>query len=153
MVKAELIYDGNDARLELITHFGKNIIINCQKQDNEIFRLGGTAINNVMVYEGVILHLNEYSSFRAFKTENTFFEGMGLLSSENWNKADLHCYITEYYELDMEGNPHGWFISKKPLRDANHIFINVDILDGGSNLVKRYRVSPFTGNYCIISNG
>jgi hypothetical protein len=50
----------------------------------------------------------------------------------------------------MEGKAPGWFISKKPINQAHYLFANLDVLDGGGNLVKRYRVSPFTGESVLL---
>lgn len=153
MVKARFEYEGNNGLLSVNTHFDRSVEIACTKSSDEIFRLGGTAVSDVATYEGVILSLaQENSLFRAFRTEDKYFEDMGLLSSEVWTEADLHCFVTEYYPLNMEGQRPGWLISKKPIIDANHLFINLDVLDGGNNVIKRYRVSPFTGDHIIMGS-
>lgn len=149
MVVASFEHEGNIGLLKVITHFETTHVINCEKHDDERFRLGGTAVNEVAVHEGVILNLS-LSTFRAFASQNRIIEGKGILSSELWTEADLHCYVHEYYPLDMEGKSPEWFIASRPLQNAHHIFINLDILDGGGNVIKRYRVSPFTGAYIII---
>jgi hypothetical protein len=152
MVKAIFDYEGDSGLLTVITHFGHTVTIPCEKYSDESFRLGGTAVHDIVVYEGVILDEAIESSvhFRAFRNEQYFFEGEGVLSPEPWTKANLHCYVIEYYPLDMEGKKPGWFVSKTPLKNANHLFINLDVLDGGGNVVKRYRVSPFTGDHRIM---
>jgi hypothetical protein len=155
MVKVSFEHEGNSGLLTVITHFNDTVEIVCSKRDDEQFRLGGTAINEVAAYEGVILNLPELPSltyFRAFRSEEVYFEGRGVLSLEQWDTSDLHCYVTEYYDLDMEGKPPGWFISKTPIKDAHHLFVNMDVLDGGGNVVKRYRVSPFTGQHKIMES-
>jgi hypothetical protein len=155
MVEATFEHEGNSGLLKVITHFSEITTITCTKRSDETFRLGGTAINEVAVYEGLVLKLPTlppYAHFRAFRTPEMFFEDIGVMSNEPWDHADRHCYVTEYYSLDMEGNRPGWFISKKPLRDANHLFINLDVLDGGGNVIKRYRVSPFTGEHKIMDS-
>jgi hypothetical protein len=58
--------------------------------------------------------------------------------------------VTEHYSLDMEGNPPGWIASHEPIDGPNCIFINLDVLDGGGNVVKRYRVSPYTGEFKLM---
>ena len=151
MVKASFEHEGNTGLLTITTHLGDVAKIACDKQDDEQFRLGGTAINEVVVYEGLVLKLDD-SRFRAFRTPEEYFEGIGVLSEEGWDIADLHCWITEYYDLDMEGKAPGWFISKSPIRDAHHLFVNVDVIDGGGNIIKRYRVSPFTGGFKLMEN-
>lgn len=155
MVDANFEHEGNSGLLTITTHFDKSFEIACVKWSDETFRLGGTAINEVAAYEGLVLRLPDLPSsakFRAFRTPEVYFEDMGVMSSEAWTKADLHCFITEYYTLDMEGKSHGWFISQNPILDANHLFINLDVLDGGGNVVKRYRVSPFTGEHKVMEN-
>lgn len=146
MVHASFEYDGNSGSLSVVTHFDSKYVICCTKQDGESFRLGGTAVNEVAVYEGVILNLS-LSTFRAFASNGNAFEGRGVLSPENWSDADLHCYVYEHYPLDMEGREPQWFIASRPLQNAHHIFVNLDVLDGGGNVIKRYRVSPFTGQH------
>ena len=153
MVDAIFEHEGNDGLLMVTTHFDQRVEVACVKRIDEIFRLGGTAISEVAVYEGFILKLPKAppaAQFRAFRTPEIHFEGMGTMSHEPWDEADRHCYVTEYYSLDMEGQAPGWFLSKSPIRDANHLFINLDVLDGGGNVVKRYRVSPFTGKHKVM---
>ncbi len=152
MVKATFEHEDNLGLLTVTTHFDAKVEVRCDKSTDESFRLGGTAVTDVMTYEGLILKLpqNPYAPFRAFRTPEVSFDGEGIVSSEDWNAADLHCYITEYYAIDMEGKPPGWFISKKPIRDAHHLFVNLDVLDGGGNIVTRYRVSPFTGDVKVM---
>lgn len=154
MVEANFEYEGNAGLLKLTTHFGRLVTIACEKRNEEVFRLGGTAINEVMVYEGILNFkvpvVSPFVAFKAFRTESETFEGTAVLSDEEWSEADRHCYLTEHYGLDMEGKPHGWFASKSPIKDANHLFVNLDVLDGGGNLMKRYRVSPFTGEHVVL---
>lgn len=150
---ANFEYDGNVGTLFIKTHFGKEFSIRCEKSDDEIFRLGGTAAHEVMMYEGLIMKLNNpVCQFRAFRTLEEYFEDAAYLSPEPWDEGDLHCYVTEYYTIRMEGKSHQWLVSKFPIQDANYIFVNLDILDGGANLIKRYRVSPFTGEYIILNS-
>jgi hypothetical protein len=151
MVMANFEFDGNVGTLFIKTHFGQEFSVRCEKFDGEIFRLGGTAAHEVMTYEGLIMKLNNpICQFRAFRTPEEYFEVDAYLSPEVWDEGDLHCYATEYYTLDMENNPHSWLVSKFPIQDSNYIFINLDVLDGAHNLIKRYRVSPFTGQWRMI---
>jgi hypothetical protein len=155
MVKVNFEHEGNSGLLVITTHFGETVEIACDKQDDEQFRLGGTAINEVVVYEGLVLELSALSSFvhfRAFRSEQDYFEGSGILSNEDWDETNRHCYVTEHYSLDMEGNPPGWLISKNPIQDAHYLFVNMDVLDGGGNVIKRYRISPFTGEYRVMES-
>lgn len=152
MVKATFEHELDDSGLlSVTTHFGQIVSIACHKQAGEVFRLGGTAGNTVMTYEGLILKLSKPTvSFRAFYNPENSFDGIATLSNEKWDDSDLHCYVTEYYPLDMEGKPHEWFVSKKLITYAHYLFINLDVLDGGGNLIKRYRVSPFTGQHRVM---
>jgi hypothetical protein len=152
MVTANFEFDGNIGTLTVKTHFGTEHKIRCEKSDGEIFRLGGTAINEVVCFEGVLLD-PENGKFRAFYNPEHTFEGEAILSPEGWeNPADRHCWVTEYYTLDMEGQEHSWLVSRKPIVDATHLFLNLDVLDGGENVIKRYRVSPFFGDYKVMYN-
>ena len=151
MPSASFEHDGNDGVLTVITHFSTVHTIRCTKCSDESFRLGGTAINEVAIYEGLILNL-PLSLFRAFCPNGQVIEGSGILSPENWSEADLHCYIHEFYSLYMEGQTPGWFVASRPLQNAHHIFVNLDVLDGAHNLIKRYRVSPFTGQYVVLES-
>jgi hypothetical protein len=148
VVTASFEHEGNVGTLTVLTHFDTTHVISCTKHDGEFFRLGGTAVNEVAIYEGVILNL-PLSTFRAFVSKDHIVEGRGVLSPENWSDADLHCYVHEHYPLDMEGKTPEWLIASRPLQNAHHIFVNLDVLDGGGNLIKRYRVSPFTGEYVV----
>lgn len=150
MVNAVFEFDGDVGVLRLDTHFGAKHTIFCRKQKDESFRLGGTAINEIAIYEGVILELGISSKFRAFISPNQTIEDVGILSPEEWDESDLHCFVIEYYPLDMEGEKHKWLISKNPLQNCNRLFINLDVLDGGGNTVRRWRISPFTGEFKII---
>lgn len=154
MVEVNFEYEGNAGLLKMTTHFGKLVTIACEKHTEECFRLGGTAINEVMAYEGILDFKSSKAlplvSFKAFRTPSETFEGVAILSDEEWSEADRHCYLTEHYELEMENKPHSWFASKNPIKDANYLFINLDVLDGGGNLMKRYRVSPFTGEHVVL---
>lgn len=158
MVVASFEHDGNVGQLYIKTHFGREYLIDCSKSNDEIFRLGGTAINDVAIYEGLVTDLPSpsggpgYCQFKAFRTPEDTFEGHALMSPEEWSAADLHCYITEFYPIHMEGQPHQWLVTKYPLKDANHLFVNLDVIDGGGNLMARYRVSPFTGEYTLLKN-
>jgi hypothetical protein len=152
MVTAEFEHDGDVGILTVVTHFGTTHKIDCKKQPTETFRLGGTAVNEVIAYEGVVTDVVN-ASFKAFITSEKTFAGNGVLSPEGWkNSPELHCYVTEYYPLDMEGKRPGWLVSRMPIKDANRIFINLDAIDGGGNVIKRYRVSPFFGDYIVLEN-
>ena len=150
MAKTHFEHNGNNGTLSLVTHFGEQFHISCSKKTDEQFRMGGTAVDDVLVYEAILL--SPEGKFRAFKSSKSedFFEGECLVSPEYWPENDSHGYITEYYPLDMEGTSSGWFISRKPIEGANCIFINIDVIDGGGNIMKRYRISPFTGDFKIL---
>lgn len=166
MVKAAFEHEGNTGLLSVVTHFGVSYTVNCIKETDQSFRLGGTAINDVAHYEGLILTKqlnfpNDYGklsksvglfnvAFKAFKDEQTSFLGDAILSDESWTDDDRHCYLTEYYGLYVEGNKPSWIASKKPIKDANYLFINLDVLDGGGNVIRRYRASPFIAQYRIM---
>lgn len=153
MNNVTFVHEGNVGVLTVVTHFGKTHEIRCHKTDGEAFRVGGTAVTDVAVYEGLVLKFSKSLSvapFRAYIRLDQPFEGVGVMSPEEWHEADLHCYVTEYYSLDFEGKSPGWLISHKPIRTANELFTNVDTVDGGGNVVKRYRVCMFFGDYRVL---
>lgn len=156
MKTANFEYTGNTGLLSLVTHFGERHNIACHKGDYESFRLGGTGTDDMLVYEAILIGDSPSpggtSRFRAFRssTPGDHFEGECLVSSEEWEAGNSHCYVTEYYTLEMEGHPAGWIASRELIDGPNCIFINLDVLDGGGNLIKRYRISPFTGEFRVM---
>jgi len=152
MIDISFEYEGNGGVLALTSHFGTRHTILCDKTDDGIFRLGGTAVNEVSQYEGLVTD-SSTGSFRAFlpTPPHPHFEGVGTLSPEGWATGpDRHCWITEYYNLDIEGGEPGWIISRNKIDSASQIFVNVDVIDGGGNMLKRYRICPFFGDYRVI---
>jgi hypothetical protein len=150
MEKPTFEQEGNDGVLVFVSHFGQEHRIRFKKTENEVFRVGGTAVSEVVALEGLVLVAPKSGEakarFRAFRTASQFFEADGVLSPEGWQTPeDLHCYVTEYYPLDVEGSNPSWLISRRILEQPNFVYINVDVLDGGENLLRRYRVSPFFG--------
>jgi|APGre2960657373_1045057.scaffolds.fasta_scaffold43407_2 hypothetical protein len=138
------------------SYFGQEYFIDVTKPEDAIFRIGGTAVNEVASYEGVILSTlpNNKCRVRAFKNETEYFETEAILSPDNWQDDDLHCWIYEYYELDMEGRTPSWIASKNKLNKVDCIFINLDILNKSDEILKRYRISPFyRAHKVIIFNG
>lgn len=151
MEKPTFEQEGNEGVLIFVSHFGKEHRIRFKKTENEVFRIGGTAVSEVVALEGLVLVApkpgQQKATFRAFRSPSQYFEGEGVLSPEGWTTPeDLHCYVTEYYPLDAEGSTPSWLISRSILVQPNYVYINVDVLDGGQNILKRYRVSPFFGD-------
>ena len=149
--------EGDIGVLKLQTHFGLNHEIKCEKEPGQSFRVGGTAISEVSIYEAVLLSIpspaNSTGHFRAFKTSSSTFEGEGILSPENWqDPSNMHCFVSEYYPLDAEGQRPSWLITKRPIPGSNLLYANVDVLDGGGNIIKRYRASMALGDYIILEN-
>ncbi len=147
--------EGDTGVLTLVTHFGITYEIRCDKKPGEAFRVGGTAITELTTHEGLLLMTpnkdDETAPFRAFCGDG-HFEAKGFLSPEQWEDADRHCFITEYYPLDVEGQSPGWLLTKTPINEANSLFVNVDVLDGGSNIRMRYRISTFFGTHRVMEN-
>lgn len=151
MEKPTFEQEGNEGVLVFVSHFDVEHRIRFEKTENEVFRIGGTAVSEVVTLEGLVLLAPKpdeaKARFRAFRTPSQYFEADGILSPEGWcTPEDLHCYVTEYYPLDVEGQQPSWLISRRILGQPNFVFINVDVLDGGENLLRRYRVSPFFGD-------
>jgi hypothetical protein len=117
-MKYNFEFNGNKGILYLETHLNTKHEIECVKNDDEIFRLGGTAVNQVLI-----------------------------------KKLDNGKYRTEYYPLDMEGKQVQYLDLDQPLDQnlARLIFINVDVIDGGENLLRRYRIDPYFGTHRVIN--
>lgn len=64
---------------------------------------------------------------------------------------DKKQYAVEYYNIHMETEPPQWIIVSAVPENARLLFINVDILDGGGNIMRRYRIDPWFGNYKEMS--
>ena len=155
MPSATLERDGNQANLILITHFHQRIVLSFQKEESQIFRLGGTAIDSVLFFEGIVLGKisSNQVKVRLFKSEKNYIDCLANLPSIDWDfESDRHCYLYEYYSLDMEGKSSEWIATPFQIQDANLLFINLDFIDGGSNIIKRYRISPFYGTYKLMDN-
>lgn len=152
MVKATFEYEGNSGLLTITTHFGATYSVACEKADEETFRLGGTAVHQIASHEAVIVDPRDYYDvvFRAFHNTETYFEANGILAEDTWDDSDFHCFVTEFYDLYMEGKKPSWIVTKKPIKDANYLFVNLDVLDGGGNVIKRYRASPFLEEYRVM---
>lgn len=147
MNTAKLEFEDKNIVLKFKTYFNQSKELVFNRDFSLFYRLGGTAINTLSEYEGIITNFNTFT-FKAFKNEIDTFEGNGILSCEEWNKeVDRHCWIYEYYTLDAENKEHSWLICKNRLTNINTIFLNIDGIDGGSNIIERYRVCPFFGNY------
>ncbi len=108
-------YENNTGRLKLKTYLNTEHVIECYKKDDEIFRTGGTAVNEITI----IPYQDKFA--------------------------------IEYYDLDMEGQEPKWLVVDQiPDGDLRQIFINIDIIDGGSNILRRFRVNPYFGTYKIM---
>jgi hypothetical protein len=76
------------------------------------------------------------------------------INVKDFNPAGLtigrQAYVTEYYPLDMEGNRPRPFVSASKPSKPEVLFINVDCLDGGENVMTRYRIDTYTGQYKVM---
>lgn len=136
-------HDGNRGLLKLTTHNGINVIVECHKDSNQIFKIGGTAVDSVLVFPSTIISIDRgYATVQSIKSSSMLFSGP--IYTPGAKVGDL-AFAIEYYDIYMEGKPPSWLISPLPIEQANILFINVECLDAGGNLIRRYRVSPFTG--------
>ncbi len=134
-------HEGDRGLLKLTTHDGRLILIECHKDSNQIFKIGGTAADSVLVFPGIIKSIdNGIGTLQASQT--LIF--VGKLYDPTLKVGDV-AFVTEHYEVNMEGRPPSWLITSAPIQQSNILFINIECLDAGHTLVRRYRVSPFTG--------
>lgn len=152
MLKATFEDRGNTGTLSVTTHFGETYEVECEKEDHQHFKLGGTAITELTCHQGVLLKAPTEDSparFRAFYDEENFFEGDAILSPEKFYEGDA-CFVIEYYPLDMEGKRPGWILCKNPIDEKYPVFLNLYLLDGGGNVIKTVRTSPFFNEHRVL---
>lgn len=143
----------NTGVVHMQTYFNEQYSVEVEKPLSANFKFGGTAVNEVAVFEGLILEFlqDNKCKFRAYKPDGSLFEGIAEVSPEKWTDDDMHCWVLEYYDLEMEGKPVSWLACKNKLSKIDCIFINLDIVDEFSSIIKRYRMSPFFCNYRIVN--
>jgi hypothetical protein len=73
-----------------------------------------------------------------------FFKKHGLSVGRN-------AYATEYYHPN--NNFASLFVSAEQPSQPELIHINVDCIDGLFNIIKRYKVDTYTGQYVILNHG
>jgi hypothetical protein len=146
-------HDDNRGLLKFTTHNGQEKTIECLKESHQTFRVGGTATNGLMRHSVIIRSINraEQSASAELATNGAVIL-VGLpyefpTARLNLNEAAI---ALEYYTLDIEGKAPSWIFTPKLIDQAEIIFINVDCIDGGNNLIKRYRISPYTGEYKVM---
>lgn len=148
MLDYKFEHEDNLGLLYLTTYLGTSHQITCRKKDHQTFRVGGTGATNICVLTGEILEIRGLDAkFRVFGSGR---EGWACVSDDSVVLGD-HTYIQEFFSLYMERKDPGWILLRKPIADQV-IFVNVDILDGGGNIITRYRISPFFGGYRIMHN-
>ncbi len=125
--------EGNRGVLFLETHFNIRYKIPFEKKNHHIFRVGGTAVNS-LVKQSVKI------------TKAPVFGDPTL-------KVDDEAIVLEYYPLDMEGKEPQRILVREFTDDMRMLFINVDLIDGGGNLIKRFRVSPYFGTVRVMDDG
>jgi len=148
MHDAKLEYDGNTAVLKLTSHFGQPLSIRCFKEDAESFRLSFTGANEILVRKGIITQVFE----KALAVDIRGCEVRVDRVSDDAFEIGEEIFVTEYYGLYMEHARPGFLASRSPIQEPRLLFVNVDRLDGGGNMISRYRVSPYDGSYRLMSN-
>lgn len=146
MHKASLECDGNTAVLNLVTHFGQSVCVQCKKTDAEAFLLTYTGVNEICIAQGIVECV--FDSCVGIKVDGREIRALRV-NDDKFVVGQL-AWVTEHYHLYMEHDKPTWMATLAPLDDARTLFVNVDCVDGGGNLMKRYRVSPFTGSWRIL---
>lgn len=150
MPRANFEAEGNQGVLTITTHRGEQRRIACSKTDDEVFMLGGTRAQAVIQHPCVVVgNPNESVYFQARGNDGSLVHGTGACYTPDLIDGDA-AYVIEYYPLDMEGKTPEWIVSRTPIDDPSLLFVNVDCLDGGGNIIKRYRVSPYYGSVRVI---
>ena len=138
-------HEGDRGLLRLTTHDGKSILIECHKHPHHIFKIGGTAADATLTFPGIVQYISEdgqFATIESITSRSMIFHGK--LYDKTLKIGDP-AFAIEHYDINMEGKPPTWLIAPAPIEQSNILFINVECLDTGHNLIRRYRVSPFTG--------
>lgn len=148
-------HENNRGLLSISTHNGVKKIIECHKDDSQMFRVGGTAANKIMMYKGKIVSINHAEKIATVQLLDIPLFLNGLLYDSYHSRLALGniAFVTEYYTIDMEGKSPGWLITPFLIKQSEVLFINVDCIDGGGNIIKRYRISPYTAEFKIMEMG
>jgi len=100
-------------------------------------------------------HLNTHHVITCNKLSDEFFRiGGTALSDLSMQKViidDKEKFIVEYYDINMETSQPKLLILDHQPTNINLLFINIDIIDGGGNIMRRYRVDPWFGDYKEIN--
>lgn len=146
MPKAFLEHNGDSGILHVCTHFNTYHEIPVIKESHQNWRLGGTAVDALDVYPCEIARILDDCNAEIFipPLNLTTIAVLGPI------KQGSQCYCIEYYDLEMEGKVPGWLVTIDPPVYAKQIFINLDILNEVGDLVRRYRVSTFTGQCRVM---
>lgn len=147
MHKANLEYDGDNAILRLELHSGESASISCTKATSQSFRLSFTGANEILVVGGTITAIRD--GMVVIDSGGKELQALTIIPGEY--RIGQNVYATEYYGLDMETESPKFVVSSRPIEEPRLLFVNVDCLDGGGNIIKRYRVSPYTGSFKVIT--
>jgi hypothetical protein len=134
---------GNSGKLKLTTQFGHKFVIECQKDDSTAYRAGGTAISSVRVIPCKVFSVEHgfvtVIINNEIKIKTPFFEG---------HPQEGHAvFATEYYHL--KSDKANLFVSVDKPSQPELLFINVDCVDGAGDIIKRYKIDTYTGNYIV----
>jgi len=153
MVHYTFEHDGNHGMLRLITHNGQEKTIKCDKESHQTFRVGGTATNGLMKHVVTVKSINRLENTATAeinKLPSVFLVGSIYELPNSRVSLNETAIAIEYYPLDMEGKAPQWVIASKNIDQPEILFINIDCLDGGFNIIKRYRISPYNGEYKLM---
>ncbi len=147
---ADLEIFDNSGMVTVILITGKTIKIPVSKEPHQRFRLGGTAINQLQIREAILVN-KKNDLIRIFIDECNCVDKISVISDERWHNGD-GGFAIEFYSIEMEGKPSAWFLSKNTPLNPENLFVNLDVIDGGDNIIMRYRISRFTGEWRIIND-
>ena len=156
MVNYIFEHEDNRGTLTLTTHNCQNKIIDCQKAYTQTFRVGGTASNGLIIHPVTILSIDRTQNLVTVCLQsNPSIILVGSLYEFPGRQLFVNgtAFAIEYYTLDMEGKPPEWLITSAIPDQLEILFVNVDCIDSGLNIVKRYRVSTYTGQCKIMELG
>lgn len=154
MLNTRFDFERNEGVLTVQCRNGHTYKIPCTKESNQTFRLGGTAVHEVMHEPCIVSEIHPgsggpFTSYTCHLMNGQPVHGLACLLVDNDLMPGDAAYVVESYPLELENAKPYFGISRTPVKHPNLICVNVDCIDGGGNVIKRYRVCPNHGR-CIV---
>lgn len=126
--------------VRIVTHLGIEKIIAAYKEPDQQFRLSGTAITDLEVKPGYIIGI--WNSFLEVQVPGQTLK-VDFEAGEIYQLGET-IFVYEHYPINAEAIGAKWIASRNFIKEANIVFINVDILKEGQ-VKKQLRIDTYFG--------